>query len=74
MKKKYIVWFYSQILETSSFKEFSNEEDMKSFCYSTKGYANFICEVIKIFEVDFSSVDENGERKITSVRELTFEK
>lgn len=74
MKKKYIVWFYSKIVETSNFKEFSNEEDMKSFCYSTRCYANYVCDIIKIFEVEFDHEDENGEHNITSVKELSFEK
>lgn len=68
MKKKYLVTYYSPVVNAFNLMSFNSEEEMKSFCRKSRSYIKAVYEEVKILEVTFKDEDENGDFLIDEVK------
>lgn len=71
MKKKYLVVYYSPVVNSFNLMAFNTEDEMKSFCRKTRSYIKAVYSEIKIFEVIFKDEDENGDFLIDEVKVIS---
>ncbi len=70
MNKKYLVTYYSPVVNAFNLMTFNSEEEMKSFCRKARSYIKAVYEEVKILEVTFKDENEQGDILIDEVKEI----